>query len=83
MIEHIRYAFAHNDTGTSAVLCLQLILTQHGDTGTFSLDCSGVLRFFVHLKRESSMFASKDMVWSDCNAVIMWPGQDSAHACDG
>ena len=46
-----------NDPGTSTGLCLQLIFTQRGETGAFTLDCGGVLRLFVSLKRESSTLA--------------------------
>ena len=55
--EHVRCASAHNDPGTSTVLCLQLILIQCGETAACSLDCGDVLRFFISLTRESSTLA--------------------------
>ena len=44
--EQIGCASAHNYSGTSTVLCLQLILIQRGETGACTLDCGGILRFF-------------------------------------
>ena len=44
MTENICCASACDDTGTSAVLCLQLILAQRGDTGVCSLGSFIALR---------------------------------------
>ena len=66
--EQTRCASAHDDPGTSNVLYLQLNLIQRGETGACSLDCGGVLRFFVSFMEESSMLAlTWNATWVKCD----------------